>query len=419
MEHDLVVEGRAVTSRGLEELQFGVDAGKIVRAKRQGLRGARKISAEGCLIFPGFIDVHAHLREPGWEYKEDFATGTAAAVHGGVTTVFDMPNNPVPATDLKSILRKEQLSKKRAHVDVKFLGGVTDRSLRDISAMKRHVVAYKIYLAKSTGGMLLSTRLLTGALEKIAETGRPASVHCEDQSEIEEIARRGGNRAASHGVLRPPRTETDSVRRVLAAQTEGPVNICHLSTGESVGLVSAARKRHQRVGAEATLHHLYFSASDLMKDRMLRTNPPLRTEKDREALFRGLEDGSVDFLVTDHAPHTEDDKMEGNASGVPGLDNYANLVTWLMERGLDPAVVLGITSRNQARFFGLEDRGALEPGMRADFTILDTKAEETVTRDSVRSKCGWSPYEGRSFPGRARWTISAGRVLMDDFELAL
>jgi dihydroorotase len=418
--HELVVEGKAVLPRGVEEVQIAIDGGAISEIASGGLQGSRRVSAHGCLIFPGFIDAHVHLRVPGWERKEDFRTGSRAAVHGGVTTVLDMPNTPRPATTTEVVQEKAERAKRDALIDVRFFGGVEGGHMEKIGELAPLVIGFKLFLAQTTGNMMLPEGLLPEALKRISATGRPASIHCEDQGMID--ANSKGMPAVptpeDHCDARSPESEASSVRTALAAvaNTRGArANICHVSTAASLAAVAGSKRGAEGIACEATLHHLYFDRSRV--DDRLRTNPPLRGGSDREALVRGVAGGVVDFLVTDHAPHLLDEKRAG-ASGVPGLDNYSNVVSWLMARaGLGPERVAAVCAGNPARFFGLPDRGSLEVGKSADITILDTKAEETVDSGSLMTKCGWSPYEGETFPGRARWVIRRGKVLMDDFHM--
>jgi len=168
---------------------------------------------------------------------------------------------------------------------------------------------------------------------------------------------------------------------------------------------------------EAALHHLYFDRSEILENPLLRTNPPLRPERDREALLEGLKNGRVSFLVTDHAPHLREEKLSEGVSGVPGLDDYGHMVSWLIRKGgVDPTVIASVACLHPASFIGSGDRGQIEVGKRADLSILDIRSPEVVRAEDVRSKCGWSPYEGIEFPGRARWTIRGGEPLLDDYE---
>jgi len=422
VEHDLVLEGKVVTKSGLLETEVGVSAG-VIEAMGHGLKGARRIRTGRCLIFPGFVDIHVHLREPGWEHKEDFRTGSRAAVHGGVTTLVDMPNNPAPANSKAAIEAKRRLASEKSLVDVKLNGGVDRADIGKVLSMAADVVGYKVYLSETTGAGAFPPSLLQNAFARIAETGHPVSVHCEDQAILERVSQRlqGSVEPDLHADLRPPESEVGAVRSVAGALRSTRAlraNICHASTGETLGLARSARAEGLRLYCEATLHHLYYNRRAMLDNKLLKTNPPLRSEDDRQALLNGTKNGEVSFLVTDHAPHTEEEKIDGGLAGVPGLDDYAHLVTWLVkDQGVDPPTIARITSYNPAKFFDMADRGSIERGLRADFSVIDLHSPEVVSRDLLCTKCGWSPYEGREFPGRAKWTVVRGEVLLDEFEM--
>jgi dihydroorotase len=421
MEHDLVVAGKVVSPSGVQEMEVGISDGRIAEMKRQGLAGTRIIRAGRALIFPGFIDIHVHMREPGWEHKEDFRTGSEAAIHGGVTTVADMPNNPRPATSPAALREKARLASGKALVDVRFYGGVVNKGLDDIRRISDLVAGYKLYLAKTTGDLTFPPDELEEALAVIAGTGRPASLHCEDQEIIDEKTRElaGERRPDAYCDMRPPAAEVRSVRRVVAALKAAlrmRANVCHASTGEALALVKDARSQGLSLECEAALHHLYYERMEMLENRMLRTNPPLRPENDRAALLEGLRDGGVSFLVTDHAPHLREEKISDGLSGVPGLDDFGHLVSWLITKeGVHPTVIARVACANPAAFIGLRDRGQFEVGKRADLSILDTNSPEVVKAADVRSKCGWSPYEGKEFPGRMKWVIRGGETLLADY----
>lgn len=422
MEHDLVLEGRVVKPAGLEDSEIGITDGRIAQIGH-GLSGARKIKTERSLIFPGFIDIHVHLREPGWEHKEDFRTGTRAAVHGGVTTVVDMPNNPIPTTTKAALEQKKRLAAEKAIVEVKFFGGVVAENLDRLSDMSEGVVGYKLYLSETTGTGAFPRSLLGDAFAKVALTKQPVSLHCEDQAVID-VRRRilaGEERPDLYADQRPPEAELEAVRAVIEAMRTTKdlrANICHTSLRESVSLARDARKEGMKIHCEATLHHIYFNRNAMSENGLLKANPPLRSDEDRQALVSGLRDGDVSFLVTDHAPHTQDEKVNLGLAGVPGLDDYGHIVTWLIrEQRVDPSTVAKVSSWNPARHLGLLDRGEVALGKRADFTVLDIHSPEKARGEGVLSKCGWTPYEGREFPGRVRWTIGSGEMLLDDYEV--
>lgn len=434
MLHELVLTGKLVNPEGIHEAQIGIDGAFITEFKKQGLDGEQEIDARGCLIFPGFIDLHVHLREDSshqWDYKEDFTSGTAAALHGGITTVVDMPNTPLPGITAERIREKKELArtKSKGLVDILFCGAVAESNLNTLADMQEDVVAYKLYLAK-TEGLYIDEETLPQALKAVETTSKPAVVHCEDQQLID--SRREGFRSRGegekelkelHSELRPAEAELSAVRIVLSAASTArgvKISIAHVSVSETVSILS----KYKTLYSEVTPHHLFFTRDDVRsKKAFLKTNPPLRTEANRQRLLAAFKEGAIDFLATDHAPHTEEEKARGildAPAGVPQLDTYGNFVSWLIARcDIPPALIARVCSYNPARFLGLNDRGRIEVGKRANLTVLDLQKPVKIRSDCLYTKCGWSPFEGLEFPGTVRHTISNGAVVTeyDDFLL--
>ena len=430
MLHELVVEGTMVNPERIDEAQIGIDKGYIAAIKKQGLRGEQTIRAPGCFIFPGFIDLHAHLREDSshaWDYKEDFKTGTEAALHGGITTVVDMPNTPLAGINSERIRKKRELAreKSRGLIDLLFCGGVTESNLDALAAMQNDVVAYKIYLAE-TGGLYMRDETLPKAIKAIAAASRPIVIHCEDQKVIEnriaELNVKGEARERPveiYSELRPEEAELSAVRKVLssAKASDGVgINIAHVSVYETLGMIE--RYKNKNIHCEVTPHHLFFTKKDLMaKKAFLKTNPPVRTEENRLGLLAALKEGKIDFLATDHAPHTKEEKagdLLAAPAGVPQLDTFGNFVSWLIGVcEVHPTRIARVCAYNPARFLGLHDRGCIEAGKRAHLTILDLHKRLPIRSDQLYTKCGWSPFEGYEFPGTVKHTISHGLVMTE------
>ena len=431
MPHDLVVEGKVVNPEEIYDAQIGIDRGYITEIKKQGLRGERKIEdARGCLIFPGFIDIHAHLREDSshkWDYKEDFGSGTQAALHGGITTVVDMPNTPLPGINSGRIKAKRKLAyiKSKGLIDLFFCGGVTESNMNTVADMQKEVVAYKIYLAETSGGLYIRDEMLPEAIKAVEATSKPLVVHCEDQGIIEkrkeELKIRGkewrGHQVEIHSELRPEEAELSAVEKVVATVSlSNKINIAHVSVYATLGIIRQYKKGG--LNCEVTPHHLFFSKTDVLaKKAFLKTNPPLRTEENRLRLLGAFKEGEIDFLVTDHAPHTKEEKardiLEAPA-GVPNLDTYGNFVSWLIVCcDVHPKLISRVCSYNPATFLGLNDRGRIEVGKRANLTILDLKKRVKISGEHLYTKCGWSPFEGCEFPGAVRHTIFNGTVVSE------
>ena len=418
MEYDIVIEGRIVDLKNILEAQIGIEDGVIKEIKKQGLEGERKIDAKDFLIFPGFIDIHVHMREPGWEYKEDFSTGTKAAAHGGVTTVVDMPNNLAPATNLERILEKKKLAKKKSVVDVLFYGGVNKENISELKKMAKEVIGYKIYTAESTGGMYLPYEDIETVESEVSPLNKPLSFHCEDKEMIEKRKKEfsGKNYPEIHCDVRPAESEVIAIQKVLS-YAKSRVNICHISTKRSLEIIDEHKIKNKLITCEATPLHLFFTRKDMAeKKNFLKINPPLRPEQDRNGLLEGLMKDKIDFLASDHAPHTIEEKGDDvwNApSGVPELDTYGNFVTWLMKLGVTPQTILKMCSYNPAKFLNL-DSGVIEKGKVADLIIIDPKSPTKIKSDSLYTKCKWSPFEGIEFPGKVVFTIKDGKVIMEN-----
>lgn len=426
MRHELVVEGRIANPERIFEAQLGIDDGLISEMKRQGLRGERTLDARDYLIFPGFIDLHVHLREDSshqWDYKEDFKTGTMAALHGGVTTVVDMPNTPLPGITADRIRAKKALARAQGLVDILFYGGVSNSNVTSLGYLQPEVAAFKLFFT-TMGELQLDEATLPDALRAVESTSRPATIHCEDpriiverEAALKSAWRERARQPERYSRLRPEDAELSAVRNVLAAATAVPrlhINIAHVSVHETLELI----KQHPTVHSEVTPHHLFFSNDDAtVKQAFLKMNPPLRTEGNRQRLIAALKTGEIDFLATDHAPHTREEKSQEFAdapAGVPHLDTYGNFVAWLMTRcEFHPTLIARICASNPAQFLSLADRGRIDVGKRAHLTILDLQRPAMIRSDRLYTKCGWSPFEGYEFPGTVKHTIYNGVVMTD------
>lgn len=374
--------------------------------------GRSDLDIGDALIFPGFGDIHIHARDDAGgtqRYKEDFATASAAALHGGVTHVADMPNNPIAPVDDARYAEKERLAAKSA-VHVTLYAGIGPET----EPLARHV-PYKAFMGPSVGDLFFASQEQLEAV--IARyRGRNVSFHCEDPVILQE-----SKGAPTHEARRPARAEIAATEFALFLIERYNLQgkLCHYSTGDGLRRIAAAKSRGVRVTAEVTPHHLYFDETMLTDSNRLalQMNPPLRGSEDRLALIEALRGGLLDYVATDHAPHTLEEKAHG-VSGVPLLDTYGAFATWLMrEQGFSAQDVSRVCAYNPGRFvkeflpagFG-EGYGVVAPGYVGSLTILDLDAPWTVRREEMRTKCAWSPFEGFTFPGRVRATVIHGRV---------
>lgn len=373
----------------------------------------RVLSAFGFIVSPGFVDLHCHLREPGFEHKETIATGTAAAAHGGFTTVCAMPNTQPPA-DNPSVL-EYVLNKARSEGKVRVLpvACITKGSRGEELAPLGRLARVGAVAFSDDGSTVKSARLLRLALEFARELGIPVFEHCLDpelDGEVHEgwVAYRLGLKG-SPGVAEEMVVARDIA---LARLTGARIHILHVSFEASVDLIRRAKEEGLPVTAEVTPHHLSLTEEAVLGyDTYAKVNPPLRTRRDVKALIRGLREGIIDAIATDHAPHSDEDKLvefDLAAPGISGLETALPLLLDLVRRGeLDLITIIAALTSGPCRVLGREPRG-LEPGLPADLTIFDPEAEWTVTRESLYSKGKNTPLLGRTVRGKVMATLVEG-----------
>lgn len=374
------------------------------------------IDAAGCVVAPGLTDTHVHFRDPGFTWKEDLMTGSRSAAHGGVTTVLCMANTS-PVMDSPELLREMKERAKSCPVRVEFASSVTKglkgRELVDMRAMAG--AGAKAFT--DDGIPLMDEKLLMEALYQAAELDLPVSLHEEDplfvpgpgvnQGEISQILNYPGASAQAEEIM----TARDCI---LALHTGARICIQHISSKRSVDLVRLAKSWGAKVSAEATPHHFTLTEQDVLKyGTNARMNPPLRTEEDRRAIIEGLKDGTIDMIVTDHAPHAPEEKnqpMEKAPSGIIGLETSLALgIRSLVQTGeLSLMELLRLMSYAPAAYYAL-DPVRIAPGSRADLVIF--KENETWTADHFVSRSGNSPFLGWTLPGKIHYTICGGRIV--------
>jgi dihydroorotase len=407
----MIVEGMLADVDGVRPGQVAIENG-LIAAVGANLGRANHVFGEGQLIFAGMGDIHIHAREDLSQrecYKETFATAAAAAEHGGVVHVADMPNNPVAPVDDASYAAKERLVA-AASLGVAFTlyAGIGP----DTRPLNR-TVPYKAYMGPSVGDLYFRS------LDELDRTlasyqGQSVSFHCEDPELLE---RHRGE--STHERRRPPECELSATRFALAMIEKHKLSgkLCHYSVGEGLPLIRAAKKRGVSVTAEVTPHHVFFDTSMLTESNRpwMQMNPPLRSAADRAAMLEALRDGTADYLATDHAPHSIEEKQRG-ISGQPHLDTYGPFVTWLIvDQGFSPERTAAICSAQPGAFvnpYRADKFGRLLPGYVGSLTVLDLKRPTLVRRGDLKTKCGWSPFEGVTFPGSVAAVFLRGRRLV-------
>jgi dihydroorotase len=419
----LVRGGRVVDpASGLDGLfDILVRDGKIAAVgARPGAAADRTIDVAGRVVVPGLIDMHVHLREPGYEAKETIATGTRAAARGGFTTVCAMPNTD-PVNDSPAVTGRILAEARRsAVVNVLPIAAVT-RGSRGEELVDMAGLAAAGAVAFSDDGLPVMTgRLMRLALVRAEAAGGLVIDHCEDRSLSAGGVMHEGPVSARLGLAGIPSASEDvAVARdvVLAESLAARVHIAHLSTAAGVRIVAEARSRGVRVSAEVTPHHLLLTDEALgTRDANFKMNPPLRGASDAAALVGGLKAGVIDVIATDHAPHTAGEKGREFAMapfGVVGLETAVPLVLdrFVGRNVLSLGRFVELLSANPARLLGLAGKGRISAGADADLTVLDLDAETTVDKDRFESKGRNTPFDGWKLRGAVAMTIVGGRVV--------
>lgn len=411
----LFKNGQIVTENGLLAADVLIKNERITQIASSIVTDATVVDCTGKWIFPGFIDMHVHFRDPGNTHKETLITGGVAAVSGGVTTVFDMPNTS-PATISQERLDAKREIAKEAPVRVEIFIGTNGKNLDELR-MVEGACGIKVYMGSSTGDLLLTKEEihpLTEVFEIAAERNMLVAVHAEDEVCLLKAAEEIGKTddPADHSRRRPPQCAAIAVKAAidLARKTGARLQICHLSTAAEVELVRAAKVEGLPVTAEAAPHHLFLNTDAYAHyGNLVKMNPPVREESDRAAVFAALADGTIDVVATDHAPHTLEEKSSANPpSGVPGIeDSFHLLFTAYHEGRISLSRLLSAMSTLPARISGFSDRGEIAEGNLADLVIVEPNIE-WIRDEKAVSKCGWTLWKGKKMKGRVEATYVGG-----------
>ena len=399
-------------------LDILIEGGKIARIGKD-LHADEEINAEGLYAVPGLTDMHVHLRDPGQTQKEDIITGCRAAAAGGVTSLLAMPNT-APAVDnpetVRYILDKAKNADAKVYVAASVTKGLKSIEPTDLEALKNAGAA----ALSDDGRPVENTKFLSDAMKKAPKLGMTVAAHCEDLFLADGGKINEGEVSRALGIKGIPASAEDcgTAREIaLAAAENVPIHICHVSTKTSVALVRDAKRRGVKVTAETAPHYFSLTEKELLKrDADYRMNPPLRTAEDVKAIIEGLQDGTLDCIATDHAPHTPEEKadFEKAPNGSIGMEtSLAVGITYLVKTGLltfDELVRK--MSVNPAKILGIE-AGSLSAGSSADIALVDINEQWTVDVDSLHGKSKNTPFKGMTLTGRVKKTLLNGKVVFE------
>lgn len=394
----------------------------IIRRKGLGIEAGPDVTVidtTGLTVSGGFTDLHVHFREPGYSYKETIRTGSLAAARGGYTTVCTMPNlNPVPDS-IRHLDLEQEIIDRDAVIQVLPYASITigrkGEQLVDFSSLKGRCVAFS-----DDGSGVQSREMMLKAMEAAADNGCIIAAHCEDNSLLRGGYIHDGAWCHEHGHKGIcSESEWGQIKRdlELAELTGCRYHVCHISTAESVDLIRRAKDRGVRVSCETAPHYLALCENDMMEDGRFKMNPPLRSSADRDALIAGLNDGTIDAIATDHAPHSPEEKSKGlehSAMGISGLETaFPVLYTYLVMSGkVSLQRILEALTSSPRKAFGLPP--VLEEGAAADIAIIDTRTEFTIDSSRFLSLGHSTPFEGKRVQGKVLMTLKDGVAVWKD-----
>jgi dihydroorotase len=420
----MILQGGTVADHtGVSVRDIGITDEKIAEIGDLSRASAGEtIDVTGLHILPGVIDTQVHFREPGATHKEDLETGAHAAVLGGVTAVFEMPNTSPLTIDAAALADKVARAKTRMHCDFAFWVGGTQDNARDIPEFERlpGAAGIKVFMGSSTGSLLVADDAGVAAI--LSQARRRAAFHSEDEYRLNERKDlRVANDASSHPVWRDETVALRSTQRLLriAREKRALIHVLHVSCGEEMDFLAA----HKDIASvEVTPHHLTLSADDYARlGTKLQMNPPVRDKSHQDRLWFALAQGIADILGSDHAPHTLEEKAKPyplSPSGMTGVQTLVPIMLDHVNKGrLSLLRFIDMTSAGPARLFGIAGKGRIAVGYDADFTIVDLKRRETIENSWIASRCGWTPYDGVEVTGWPVGTIIRGRRVMWEGEL--
>jgi len=427
---DLVLLNSKVHINGeIVEAGIAIDEGKIFRiAKETNLpKASKKLDLKSCLVLPGLIDCHVHLRDQQLAYKEDFFTGTSAAAAGGVTLVLDMPNNKPVTMDAQSLRERMKLAEKRAIVNIAFYSAFPE-DLKEMPAIvKEGAVAFKIFLSQKIGGVDIDDdNALLQVFRIVKKMGIPVAVHAEDremlESALKEMRQDRCNDVSAYIKVHSPDSWVKAIQRVIRLSEKSFIHIhfCHISSAAELATLMKVKDKRLPITCESTPYNLFLTFNHLERyGNLALTNPPLRTKKDVKALWNAFQRGLIDIVASDHAPHAiEEKKVESvwdAKSGIPGLETMLPLLlTQVNKRQLGIADIVRVSSEKPSQIFHLKNRGSIMKGNWADLTVVDLNQEYKIDSSKFFSKAKYSPFDGYKVKGKPIKTFVNGQLVFDE-----
>ncbi len=394
-------------------VNIGIEDGEIARISKSPLKADKTIKIKGNTILPGLIDAHVHFREPGYEYKEDFRTGSMAAAHGGFTTILDMPNTKPETNTAREFKKKIKIASKKSIIDFGLHAGI--KKLKEIKKITQlNPASFKIFTEE------IENHKISRIFQTLKGSNIPITFHCEDPQIIEYCTNqlKDESRPEIYSIARPTIAEELATTNAItfSHHYNHPIHICHISSKKTLELIKSIKAP---VTCEITPHHLLLTSEDLKKwGAIAKTNPPLRPGKEAITI-KDLK--MIDIIATDHAPHTLQEKKANIWEAPPGIPNLEVtlklLLTLNAKKRLKLARIQKMLSEKPASIFGLKNKGRIETGMDADFVIIDPKRTGKIKADEFYSKAHYTPFDGMEYIGEPVMTILRGKLIMEEGEV--
>jgi dihydroorotase len=420
----LIVNARIVNEDSIREVDLLIHNGRIdkIAGSIEGQAGWETFDVQGKHILPGMIDDQVHFRQPGTTQKGDIASESAAAVAGGITSFMDMPNVNPPTLNGERLEEKCRIAADNARANYGFYLGASNENIRDIESLApNQACGVKVFMGASTGNLLVDDPEALNAV--FARSPVPIVTHCEDTPTILANERHYRNVYGENVPMEmhPHIRSADacymssSLAVDLASQHRARLHVLHLTTARELTLFSNAPLAQKRITAEVCVHHLFFDDSDYAsKGTLIKCNPAIKTDVDKQALLRAVLENRIDVIATDHAPHTWEEKQQPYFSAPAGLPLVQHALPSLLQQyhlgRLTLPTIVEKTSHAPARVFGVMERGFIREGYWADLAVVDLHAPFTVTKSNILYKCGWSPFEGYTFHSSIVATFVNGRL---------
>mgnify|MGYP006168248171 CR=1 FL=1 len=416
----IIKNGSCYVNGQLEKTDLALTGNKIKKIGKTETNRAKVFDASNKIVLPGIIDTQVHFREPGSTDREDLESGSRAAVLGGVTSVFEMPNTNPPTSNLVEFDKKLNLAKNRMHCNYAFYFGATPENVDQLAKLKglRGCCGVKLFAGSSTGKLLVDKE---ADIEKvISQSDKIVSIHSEDQEILnlrKKFIKEGD--VHSHPEWRNVECAMSSTRRVvkIAERYNKQIHVLHVTTKEEVDFLAMHKKN---VTFEITPQHLTLYAPDCYNKlgTFAQMNPPIRKKEHYDRLWLAVKNSVVDILGSDHAPHSKEDKNKkypASPSGMPGVQTILPIMlNHINDKKLNLEQLVKLMCENPCRIFGIKNKGYIKEGFDADLTIIDMNKEETIKNEMMASKCGWTSFNNMALKGLPVATIINGKVVMSD-----